>query len=114
MTRVGITQTKPSDITIRLAQDIDAADISSLLYESFTEYESRYNPESFAATAIPSEQVSNRIAEGPVWVAVSRERIMGTVSAIPKGDSLYIRGMGVLPEARGERIGERLLRTVEE
>ena len=107
-------QTKTSDITIRLAQDLDAADISSLLHESFAEYEPLYNPESFAATAIPSEQVSNRIVEGPIWVAVSRERIVGTVSAIPKGDSLYIRGMGVLPDARGQRIGERLLTTVEE
>lgn len=99
---------------IRLAHDLDTADISSLLYEAFAEYESLYNPESFAATAIPSEQVLNRIVEGPVWVAVSRKRIAGTVSAFSRGDSLYIRGMGVLPEARGQRIGERLLTTVEE
>jgi len=110
----GGTQTKTSDITIRLARDVDAADISSLLLESFAEYESLYNPESFAATAIPSGQLANRIVEGPVWVAVSRGRIVGTVSAIPSGDSLYIRGMGVLPAARGQRIGERLLTTVEE
>jgi GNAT superfamily N-acetyltransferase len=112
--RVMSVQTQCPDITIRLAQDIDAAQIASLLFESFADYEAFYNPESFAATAIPSEQVANRIAAGPVWVAVSGERIVGTVSVIPKGDSLYIRGMAVLPIARGQRTGERLLKTVEQ
>ncbi len=68
----------------------------------------------FAATAITSEQAIRRIAEGPVWVAVSGERIVGTVSVIPRGDSLYIRGMAVLPIARGQRIGEQLLKTIEQ
>ncbi len=39
---------------------------------------------------------------------------MGTVSVIPEGDSLYLRGMAVLPEVRGQRTGERLLTTVEQ
>ena len=104
---------KTHDITIRLAQDPDAEAISFLLHDSFAEYESLYNPESFAATAILSEQVSKRIDEGRVWVAVSDKQVLGTVSVIPKGDTLYIRGMAVLPVARGQRIGERLLTTVE-
>ena len=105
---------KHLDITIRYAQVSDAAQIASLLFESFAEYEPLYNPKSFAATAITSEQAANRIAEGVVWVAVSNERIVGTVSVIPRGDSLYIRGMAVLPVARGQRIGEWLLTTVEQ
>ncbi len=108
-----MAQTKTSDVTLRLAQDDDAEAISSLLHESFAEFESLYNPESFAATAILSEQVSKRITEGRVWVAVFDKRIVGTVSVIPRGDTLYIRGMAVLPVARGQRIGERLLKTVE-
>jgi ribosomal protein S18 acetylase RimI-like enzyme len=107
-------QTTTSDITIRLARDVDTADISFLLHESFAEYKSLYNPRSFAATAIPSDQVSNRIAEGPLWVAVRDKQVVGTVSVIPKGDTLYIRGMAVLPVVRGQRIGEQLLTTVEE
>jgi putative acetyltransferase len=107
-------QTQPPDITIRLAQDIDAEAVSSLLHESFAEYQRLYNSDSFAATAIPSDQIVSRIAEGPVWVAVSDERIIGTVSVIPKGASLYLRGMAVLPIARGQRIGELLLTRVEQ
>jgi GNAT superfamily N-acetyltransferase len=99
---------------MRLAQDADAADISSLLHESFAEYESLYNPESFAATVIASDQVSSRIVEGPVWIAAGGKQILGTVSVIPRGDSLYIRGMAVRPVSRGQRIGERLLMTVEQ
>lgn len=109
-----MAQTKNADITIRLAQVDDAETISSLLHESFAEFESLYNPESFAATAILSEQVSKRIDEGRVWAAVSDRRVVGTVSVIRNGDTLYIRGMAVLPVARGQRIGERLLTTVEE
>jgi ribosomal protein S18 acetylase RimI-like enzyme len=110
----GNTQTKTSHVTIRLAQGVDAANISSLLLAAFAEYKSLYNPESFAATAIPSEQVSNRLAEAPVWVAVGDKQSVGTVSVISKGDTLYLRGMAVLPIVRGQRIGERLLTTVEE
>ena len=102
------------DITIRCAQDSDAAQIASLLFESFAEYKALYNRESFAATAISSEQAAKRIAEGPVWVAVSGKRIVGAVSVIPRGDSLYIRGMAVHPSARGQQVGGRLLTTVEQ
>jgi len=85
-----------------------------VLFESFTEYQSLYTPDGFAATAITPEQIANRIAEGPVWVALFGEKIVGTVSLIPKGDALYLRGMAVLPSARGQRIGELLLAHVEQ
>lgn len=103
-----------SNIRIRLALDTDAEAIASLLFDSFVEYKSVYNPESFAATAIPAGQIASRISEGPVWIAVTDARIVGTVSVIPEGDSLYLRGMAVLPVVRGQRTGERLLTTVEQ
>ena len=84
------------------------------MFESFAEYESLYTPDGFAATAITTWQIALRMAEGPVWVAVSGERILGTASVTPKGDSLYVRGMAVLPSARGQRIGELLLTHVEQ
>ena len=87
--------------------------IASLLAESFAEYESQYTAEGYAATAITSEQIATRIKEGPVWVALRDEVIIGTVSVVPKGSSLYIRGMAVLPAARGERVGEILLTHIE-
>ena len=54
-----------------------------------------------------------RSSEGPVWVAVRASEGVGTVSVVHKGDALYIRSMGVVPAARGHRVGESLLRRVE-
>ena len=101
-------------IRIRLAETGDPPAIASLLLESFVEYESLYTPEGFAATAITGEQIIARMSEGPVWVAVLDERIVGTASVVAKAESLYIRGMAVLPAARGERIGALLLTHIEE
>src|SRR5437879_7691633 len=103
-----------SQIRIRLAENLDDEAIASLLFESFAEYESLYAAEGFSATAITAEQTANRIAEGPVWVALLGDKIVGTVSVLPKGDSLYLRGMAVLPATRGQRIGELLLAHVEQ
>jgi GNAT superfamily N-acetyltransferase len=100
-------------IEIRLAAADDAAAIASLLAAAFAEYLPLYTPEGYAATAITSEEVVGRIDEGPVWVALSAEPILGTVSVVLKGESLYVRGMAVLPVARGRRIGELLLAHVE-
>jgi GNAT superfamily N-acetyltransferase len=85
-----------------------------LLFGAFAEYESLYTPDGFAATAITTGQIARRMAEGPVWVAVSGETIVGTASVTPNGDSLYVRGMAVLPSARGQRIGELLLTHIEQ
>jgi GNAT superfamily N-acetyltransferase len=102
------------NITIRFATTNDAAAIASVLLESFLEYEPLYTPEGFAATAITSRQLVGRISEGPVWVAVLDERIVGTVSVVANAESLYIRGMAVRPAARGERTGALPLTQVEE
>ena len=98
---------------MRLAGAADAPAIAFLLAEAFAEYRPLYTPAGFAATSITPDEVANRIEQGPVWVAVRDETILGTVSVIPKGQSLYIRGMAVLPTARGQRIGELLLTHIE-
>ena len=100
-------------INIRLADPADASAIASLLAAAFAEYLPLYTPEGYAATAISPEDIVRRIEEGPVWVSISDELIVGTVSVVLKGDSLYVRGMAVLPVARGQRIGELLLAHVE-
>jgi ribosomal protein S18 acetylase RimI-like enzyme len=102
-----------SSIEIRPAESDDAPVIALLLATAFAEYQSLYTPDGYAATAITREEVLGRIEEGPVWVAHSGELILGTVSVVLKGESLYLRGMAVLPEARGQRIGELLLAHVE-
>ena len=48
-----------------------------------------------------------------MWVALQTDDIVGTVSAVSQGDDLYIRGMAVLPRARGQKIGELLLMQME-
>ena len=51
-----------------------------MLFESFAEYESLYTSDGFAATAITNDQIALRLTEGPVWVAVSGETIVGSAS----------------------------------
>ena len=100
-------------IEIRLAESEDAAAIAFLLAEAFAEYLPLYTAEGYAATAIGREEVVRRIEEGPVWLALGGELILGTISVVLKGGSLYLRGMAVLPAARGQRIGKLLLAHVE-
>lgn len=100
-------------IEIRLAEASDAPAIASLLAAAFAEYQSLYTPDGYAATAITPEEIVSRIEEGRVWVSISDGLIVGTVSVVLKGKSLYLRGMAVLPAARGQRIGELLLAQVE-
>ena len=102
------------DIQIRVAAPDDAERIAAALREAFVEYRASYTAEAFAATTPAAEQVRSRMDEGPVWVAVQGDVVVGTVSVVPRGESLYIRGMAVLPAARGRRVGEALLRRVEE
>src|SRR5437588_11347432 len=96
------------DIRIRLAVPDDAPSIASVLYQSFVEYEPLYTHEGFTATTPNAEQIRDRLNEGPVWIALHDETIIGTVSVVPKNGSLYIRGMAILPASRGQRIGELL------
>jgi N-acetylglutamate synthase-like GNAT family acetyltransferase len=98
---------------VRLAKAEDAEAIASVMFRAFTEYRDLYTPEGFAATAIPDEEVLSRMRQGPVLVALIDEEIVGTASVVKKDDSLYVRGMAVLPEKRGNRIGELLLAQIE-
>ncbi|NIR52071.1 GNAT family N-acetyltransferase [candidate division KSB1 bacterium] len=102
-------------IQIQMAELNDAVAIASVLDESFREYKSLYTREGYAATTPNSEQIKNRIRlnEGPTWLALYDDRIVGTVSAVKKKMALYIRSMAVRPAARGKKIGELLLIEVE-
>ncbi|HEY6370340.1 MAG TPA: GNAT family N-acetyltransferase [Candidatus Sulfotelmatobacter sp.] len=102
------------DIQIRHAGPQDAEAIADVLYESFLEYQVLYTREGFEATTPHADQILARLREGPVWVAVRDETVLGSVAAVVKGPSVYMRGMAVLPAARGLRVGARLLRCVED
>jgi len=51
--------------------------------------------------------------EGPVWMASRDGVTVGTVSAVARGGAVYIRGMAVVPVARGSGAGSTLLKQVE-
>lgn len=103
-----------SDVQVRRAEAADAVVITLVLRKSFAEFEPAYTPEAFAATVSSPDRILDRLSEGPIWVAVFEDAIVGTVSALAKGDSLYIRGMAVDPAVRARKIGYRLLMCVEE
>ncbi|MBS1786844.1 MAG: GNAT family N-acetyltransferase [Acidobacteria bacterium] len=104
---------KLSELTIRMADAADAATIALVLHQSFAEFEALYSPEAFAATISSPGKILDRLSEGPVWVAELDGAIVGTVSAVAKASSLYIRGMAVDPTAQGRKVGYELLRCVE-
>ena len=99
-------------VEIRLAVRDDASEIASLLTAAFAEFKPLYTDEAFAATTPPRDQIAIRISEGPVWVALHGSRILGSVSAVSRSESLYIRGMAVLPAERGKKVGQLLLAEV--
>jgi len=103
----------PPNILIRLAVSAEAASIAAVLHQAFVEYKSLYTPEAFAATTPTTEHLQKRWDEGPVWVAVHSDLIVGTVGAVPKGEALYVRSMALLPAARGQGSGRLLLEQIE-
>jgi GNAT superfamily N-acetyltransferase len=100
-------------LKVQRAQPEAAASISSVLRFAFTDYERFYTKEGFAATTPDVPTVLARMREGPVWVATAQTRIIGTAAAVGKENGVYIRGMAVLPDARGMGAGKLLLQEVQ-
>ncbi len=105
--------TTPS-LQIRLATPDDLPSLARLIHDSFVEYRSSYTTEGFAATTPTSDQLLQRLNEGPIWVATKDDALLGTVSVVDRVGHLYIRGMAVLPQARGLGLGALLLKTIED
>jgi GNAT superfamily N-acetyltransferase len=100
-------------LKIKTAEESDVLLIETLLSVSFAEFKSVYTKEAFKATVIKKNEIFERMSEGPIWIAQIEGKIIGTLSAVLKGGSLYVRGMAVHPEARGRRVGEKLLEEAE-
>lgn len=98
---------------VRLAVEDDAPQIAEVLYTAFSEYRAAYTLGGFATTTPDAEKIQSRMHEGPTWVALQNGAIVGTISAVLQGGSLYIRGMAILPGARGSGTGKLLLDYVE-
>jgi ribosomal protein S18 acetylase RimI-like enzyme len=99
---------------VRLAIQTDMPAVASLLSRSFLEYETSYTEKAFAATISTIGELRDRLSEGPVWVAVDGETIVGTVSGVPDGNALYIRSLAVSPGNRGQGLGKTLLDQAED
>ncbi|MBO0726391.1 MAG: GNAT family N-acetyltransferase [Blastocatellia bacterium] len=99
---------------IRTAVPDDAPAVASTLHRAFLQFKPLYTPDAFAATVSSTDQILLRLNEGPIWVALLDEVVVGTVSVVPKGDALYVRGMAVAPDARGSGIGCALIKRIEE
>lgn len=108
-----MTEAGQVDIRIRRTDPRDAGAIASVMDESFREYKPLYTPEAYAVTTPSPDQVIERMGEGPLWVAMDGDRLVGTASVVPQTTGLYIRGMAILPAARGRRIGWLLLEEIE-
>ncbi|MBD0331886.1 MAG: GNAT family N-acetyltransferase [Chitinophagaceae bacterium] len=104
---------RPEDnFYIRMATPADAHAISKVLFESFLQFKNLYTEKAFEATTISPDEVKKRMSEGPIWIATKDDEIVGTVAIATKEQGLYIRGMAVLPKARGLKIGRKLLEQI--
>jgi threonine dehydratase len=102
-----------NEIKIRRATAEDASSIASVLQQAFDEYVALYTPEAYAATTPASNEVAARMGEGPVWIALHRDQVVGTISGLLWPDGIYVRSMAVINSARGLGIGHRLLEEIE-
>ena len=98
---------------VQLASSADAGQIAAVLLTAFRDFEPLYTPEGFRATTPTAEEVARRLAEGPSWIALDDEAVVGTVSAVDREGEIYVRSMAVAPSARGRGIATHLLRAVE-
>lgn len=102
-------ETDWADVEIRAALEKDADEISAILLDSFEEYKPRFSTAAYQATTPDRDEILNRMKEGPAWVAISRGKVVGTISAVPRGSVMLLRDLAVPPAERGRAIGKMLL-----
>jgi N-acetylglutamate synthase-like GNAT family acetyltransferase len=98
---------------VRRATTDDIPSITAVLLASFAEYETFYTAEAFKVATPSVEHLHQRMNEGPYWVALQKDIILGTVSGVLQDKAVYIRSMAILPAARGQHLGRLLLEVVE-
>jgi GNAT superfamily N-acetyltransferase len=112
-TKRGLGRGAMPNIQIRMAVSQESQAIANVLHQAFVEYEPQYTAKALRATTPPASEIRKRFQEDPVWVAVQNDTIVGTVTAVRRGEGLYVRSMAILPEARGQGVGKRLLQQAE-
>ncbi len=100
-------------VGVRRAAPEDARAVAFVLKDAFSEYAPLYTRKGYEATTPNATEIVTRMEEGPVWVTARGQQIVGTGSVVRKETGLYVRGMAVLPMARGLGIGRLLLERIE-
>jgi predicted N-acetyltransferase YhbS len=97
---------------VRDATTADAAAVLRVLELAFAEYDGRLDPPSGVRTETLAS-LEAKLASGAGLVAVSDGEVVGCAFAEQRRDYLYVGRFGVVPAARGERVGDLLLAAAE-
>ena len=97
---------------IERATSENVREIAQVLRAAFEEFEPQYTPAAFRATTPSADQIAERLDEGPIWIAIDAEGVIGTVSAVQRDDEVYLRSMAVIPNIRGRGVASQLLDAV--
>ena len=100
-------------VQIRRAVENDSEAISALIHEAFSPFRDKYTDGAFEYTTPGADIVRGRFAEGPIWIAVENDVMVGTVSGLAEEDRFYIRSMAIDPIVQRVGIGQRLLEVLE-
>ena len=103
-----------NSIAIHVVSEDAAPIVAQILLRAFEKLRPQYTDGGFAATTPSAPQILVRLKEGPVWLATYDNEPVGTTSAVVRGTRTYMRGMAVLPSARGRGVGSALLQKVQE
>lgn len=104
---------KAFSFEVRKADMEDVAAIVDCLGRAFAEYESAYTPGAFADTVPDANGIRRRLKEMCLLVAVSANKVVGTIGYTVNGTEGHLRGMAVFPQWRGRGAASALLRNVE-
>jgi ribosomal protein S18 acetylase RimI-like enzyme len=103
-----------SNVIIRPAQPGDENRILGCLAAAFEPYRGAYTADAFTDTTLTAASLAVRLREMHVLVAVTQERVVGTIAGSSQGREGHLRGMAVLPACRGTGLASRLLHAAEE
>ena len=98
---------------IRRADAQDSTAILDCLAAAFENYRDEYTPEGFEDTVLNPETIQSRLRDMCVLVAISGEKIVGTIGCGASGKEGHLRGMAVYPEWQGTGVASALLRAAE-
>jgi ribosomal protein S18 acetylase RimI-like enzyme len=97
-------------VRIRLAREVDVAEVQALVRAAYEPYLERLPTVPVPLSADYAALVSAQACR----VAVTRERVVGLLVLWPRGDHLFVENVAVHPDARRRGIGRLLLDRAEQ